>query len=195
MNEAKREVDPALLERLAKGRAIAAERRKELAAKKLQVKDPEITKVTEPVEPEEAPKEEPKAEPETPKPSKSKKKIVVSDSDSSTDSSDTSDSDAPVPMKRAKSKRSKVDLREKLEIAKEKYKARYKMRYEILAAAQKQKIAEPVAAPVTHHDSVPSGKPQAPSMQKVARQMARNSISSALNKELLESTIKNLMGL
>ncbi len=214
MSGPKKEVDPLILERLAKGRAIDAERRKELAAKKQMAKDViagEVSKINGAEQVEQAVQFEKSEEPEeidvpsspeqlpvsipAPKSKKSQKVMESSDSDSSTDSSDTSDSDVPVQRKRSKKKITSDKLKLSLEKAKEKYRARYKSRYEMLAAVATKSKKEPEPVDEIHHDPIQSSKPQAPNMKRVARQMARNTITSALNKELLESTVKNLLGL
>lgn len=195
---------PELLERLAKAREAAAEKRKKISEQKKLAQgyiEGEKPKLAQPAqnEPELAQPAQP-AQPEQPAPPRTKKKKQVlesSDSDSesynsSTDSSDTSDSEVD-SRKNRRSKKKKIKSRAKLKLelekAKEKYKNRYKTRYELLAT----RGTSPPSPPQQQRAPVQSVS-NAQLVKDNSEKLLRKDVQQAVHREMIASTLKNLFG-
>lgn len=184
---------PELLERLAKAREAAAEKRKKISEQKKLAQgyiEGEKQPVPEVAQP---------AQPEQPAPPRTKKKQVLESSDSdseytnsSTDSSDTSDSEVD-SRKNRRSKKKKIKSRAKLKLelekAKEKYKNRYKTRYELLAA----RGTSPPSPPQQQRAPVQSVS-NAQLVKDNSEKLLRKDVQQAVHREMIASTLKNLFG-
>jgi hypothetical protein len=177
----KKQVSPELLERLAKAREVAAQKRKEAKEAKVVKAANEAKGAGKQEKAKQAPPE-PDSESET-------------ESESSVSSSDTSDSDVSLPNKRGKkpvAKRiNKQEYKEKLDLeiakAREKYKNRYKSRYEHRAVLHSPSVAEPepsVANSVTANSVI----------KRHVKNVAKHDLQQALNKELVKTAMANLFG-
>lgn len=200
----KKPVDPALLERLAKARAVKAQRAKELAEKKaaaVQQLDGIVEDAVEPVDAEPEPVIEVSTEPPAvvppssappSVPKKKKKKSRVALVESSTDSSDTSDSEAEEVLKRRKKSSSSEPSRDfslELEKAKQKYRERYKSRYE-RSAHHHHKVA-----PVEPVEVVEVPAPVRRVKVAATKPSNMSNFTSAVDRQVLEAAIKDILRL
>lgn len=181
----KKEVSPELLARLAKAREAKAEKRRivqENKAKADAFLKQQASKA----------KSQPVLE---------KSYDADSDSDdvsedSSVSSSDSSDSEIEVPNKRGKARKvrkpkTKQDLslilKAEVEKAREKYKARYKSRYESKQAHD----SPPKVTRQPVHNATASGSEE---VKRQVKNVAKHDLSQALNRELVQTAMKNLFG-
>lgn len=202
--EPKKQVSQEVLDRLKKGRELANQRRKELAEKKRMAKEIVAggtdSLAEEPIAPAAEVHVAPSPPPEMPREQPKKaSKIEAIESDSSTDSSDSSDSEIDEPRKRSMGKPAmKLSDKFKLELekAKAKYRARYERRYEILAKSRE--IHVPKVEPAPQHETsqreTTRETSSANNMRRAVADTARVYIADQVNKELIQTALKNMFG-
>lgn len=184
----KKAVSPELLERLAKAREVAAEKRRALKEKREMAQA--YLQQPKDAGPSDGPPKDKR------KPAKAPEPDSGTESDSSVSSSDTSDSEADEVNKRGGRKkkiRDRKQLQHELEKAKEKYRTRYQMRYQILRAAR-EPAASDSEGPAVPRAPVQSANNNREIIKEAGKRAVKQDVQRALHSEMMKATMKNIFG-